>query len=88
MLRTPSWPCFNIPSYHFGIQRLGAGFKGDLFGQGPDQAFTTCLIADVDGNRLTAGGFDGAADATQRIEVMINRRDTDFNRVEVLIGRV
>ena len=52
-------------------------------------ARTAGLVANIDRGFLPAArAFDGAGDAAQRIEVMVNGGDAQFDRFKVLIGQI
>jgi hypothetical protein len=72
-----------------GVQRAGAGLERDLLGDRPHLAVAARLVSDVDGGGdAAAGPADGAADAAQRVEVVVHRGDADFDAVEVLVCHI
>ena len=47
------------------------------------------LVADVDRRRLAAfGATHRAADAAERVEIMIDRGDAELDGIEVLVGEI
>ena len=47
------------------------------------------LVADIDWGRFAAtGATNRAADAAQRVEIIVDGRDPELYRIEVLVGEV
>ena len=76
------------PFVPFRVEHAAAGFEINLFGERADLGVTLCGIDDVDGRGLALGARDGAADAAQRIDILVDSGDAKFDRVEVLIGEI
>ena len=69
-----------------GVQHAGAAFKCHLVGQRADDAGATGLVADIYRHGAAALLFRRAADAAERVEVMIDGGDAELDRLEILVG--
>ena len=71
------------------VEDAGARFERHLFLQGPHLASALRLITDVNGRRrATLGTGDGAADAAQCVDILIDGCDAELDAFQVLIGAI
>ena len=72
----------------FGIEHARARLERDLLGQRAHLALAARLIADIDRNAVPVARLHGAADAAESVEVVVDGRDAELDRFEVLIGEL
>ena len=72
----------------FGVQHAGAAFECHLVGQCANDTGPTRLVTDIDRYGLTTLLFGCTADAAERVEVVVNGCDSEFDALEVLVGQV
>jgi hypothetical protein len=70
------------------VERLGARLKPHHLGERADACFARERVGEVDGRARLRVLLDGAGDAAEVFEVVVNVRDAYLERVNVLVGRL